>query len=296
MEGRIRGILSPNDYRTPVYRAAYILFLSVAVLLAVIMMAPILWVFVSAAKESREIARMPPTLLPVSWHWENFALAWKSYQIPRMVLNTAIVYMGFVVSRLLVVTSAAYSLSRLRLPFRRGFYMMFLATLMLPAMAYLVPQYLVIQSLPFIKVSLYDTWWALWLPAGASSMQLLLMKGFFDEIPRELSEASRIDGASELRILRSIILPNAKPIIAVVCIFAFLEVWNNFFWQRLILPSQAHWTMAVMLWYRSFRIGGNPPMNVQLAGMLISIIPPLAMFLVFQRHITQGVTMTGLKG
>jgi multiple sugar transport system permease protein len=296
MDGRIRGILSPNDYRTPVYRTAYILFFAVAIILALIMIAPILWVFASAAKQSNEIFRMPPTLLPETWHWENFAAAWKSYQVPRMILNTAVVYIGYVVSRLLVITLAAYSLSRLRLPFRRGFYMIFLATLMLPAMAYLVPQYLVIQSLPIIKVSLYDTWWALRLPAGASSMQLLLMKGFFDEIPRELSEASRIDGASELRILRSVMLPNAKPIIAVVCIFAFLEIWNNFFWQRLILPSQARWTMAVMLWYRSFRIGGNPPMNVQLAGMFISIIPPLAMFAVFQRYITEGVTMTGLKG
>jgi multiple sugar transport system permease protein len=296
MEGRIRGILSPNDYRTPLYRAAYIMFLVGACLLAVGMLAPILWVFLSANKESSEIYQVPPTLLPKTWHWENFETAWKSYQVPRMFLNTAIVYLGFILSRLLVITPAAYALSRLRLPLRRGFYMLFLATLMLPAMAYLVPQYLVIQSLPIIKVKLYDTWWALWLPAGASSMQLLLMKGFFDEIPRELSEASRIDGASELRILRSVMLPNARPIVAVICIFAFLEIWNNFFWQRLILPSQARWTMAVMLWYRSFRLGGNPPMNVQLAGMFISIAPPFLLFLLFQRSITQGVTMTGLKG
>jgi multiple sugar transport system permease protein len=291
-----RGILSPNDYRNPAYRVVYSFFLVAAVALAGIMLYPIFWVFISAAKESSEITRMPPTVLPKAWQWGNFEAAWKSYQIPRMVVNTAAVYIGFVASRLLVITLAAYSLSRLRLPARRAFYMIFLATLMLPAAAYLVPQYLVIQELPIIKISLYDTWWALWLPAGASSMQLLLMKGFFDEIPRDLSEAGRIDGASEIRILRSVILPNAKPIVAVVCIFAFLEVWNNFFWQRLILPSQAKWTMAVMLWYRSFTIGGNPPMNVQLAGMFMSIIPPLALFMIFQKYITEGVTMTGLKG
>ena len=81
-----------------------------------------------------------------------------------------------------------------------------------------------------------------------------------------------------------------------VCIFSFFEVWNNFFWQMLILPTQARWTMAIMLWYRSFTIGGTPPMNVQLAGMFISTLPPLLLFSLFQRHITQGVTMTGLKG
>jgi multiple sugar transport system permease protein len=296
MAEKTRGILSAIDYRNPSNKFAYTVFLLVAVVLAVIMMYPIFWVFVSAMKESSEIVRMPPTFLPKTWRWENFKEAWASYQVPRMVANTAAVYAGFVLSRLLVITLAAYSLSRLRLPFRRGFYMLFLATLMLPAAAYLVPQYLVIQELPIIKVSLYDTWWALWLPAGASSMQLLLMKGFFDEIPRELSEAGRIDGASELRILGRLILPNSKPIIAVVSIFAFMEVWNNFFWQRLILPTQARWTMAVMLWYRSFTIGGNPPMNVQLAGMTLSIIPPLVLFMIFQKYITQGVTMTGLKG
>jgi ABC-type glycerol-3-phosphate transport system permease component len=254
-----RGVLSAIDHRNPGYRAVYFVFLLVAVLLACTMLVPILWIFLSAMKEPAEIVRVPPALLPKTIRWDGFYAAWKSYQIPRMFLNTAIVYVGFVVSRLFVITLAAYSLSRLKLPFRRGFYMIFLATLMLPAAAYLVPQYLVIQELPLIKVSLYDSWWALWLPAGASSMQLLLMKGFFDEIPKDLSEAGRIDGASELGILRRIILPNAQPIIAVVCIFAFLEVWNNFFWQRLILPSQARWTMAVMLWYRSFTSGATLP-------------------------------------
>jgi multiple sugar transport system permease protein len=296
VETSARGILSDQDFRNPGYRAVYALFIVVAALLSLIMVYPFFWVFVSAAKQSNEIARVPPTFLPTRWEWGNFEAAWRSYQIPRMFMNTALVYIGFVVSRLLVITPAAYALSRLHLPFRRGFYMLFLATLMLPEAAYLVPKYLVIQELPIIKVSLYDTWWALWLPAGASSMQLLLMKGFFDEIPREISEAGRIDGASELRILRSLIIPNARPIVSVICIFAFMEVWNNFFWQRLILPSQPKWTMAVMLWYRTFAIGGNPPMNVQLAGMFISIIPPLVLFLIFQRAITQGITMTGLKG
>ncbi len=296
MESSLRGILSPNDYKNPQYKVAYAVFLIIAFFLAGIMLYPFFWVFTSALKDSAEIARVPPTLLPEKWQWSNFAAAWDKYQIPRMFLNTGIVYLGFVISRLAVIIPAAYALSRMRLPFRRGFYMLFLATLMLPAAAYLVPQYLVIQRLPILGISLYDRWWALWLPAGASSMQLLLMKGFLDEIPKELSESARIDGATDGRILSSIVLPNARPIIAVVCIFAFMEVWNNFFWQRLVLPTQQRWTMAVMLWYRTFTIGGNPPMNVQLAGMFLSVLPPLGLFLVFQRHILQGVTLTGLKG
>jgi multiple sugar transport system permease protein len=169
--------------------------------------------------------------------------------------------------------------------------MVFLATLMLPTSAYLVPSYVVIKDL-----GLYDSWWALWLPAGANSMQLLLMKGFFDGIPKELSEASYMDGASDGRILRSVVLPNSQPIVAVVAIFTFLDVWNNFFWQRLILPSPRNWTMAIELWYRSFVIGANPALDIQLAGMFISLVPPLVLFLLFQKHITEGVTLSGIKG
>ena len=293
---RTRTILSDGERRVPQYRLVYGVCYALGVLLALSMLFPIAWVFFSALKDSSEIMRVPGTFLPSTWNWTSFTEAWTKYQIPRMVFNTVVVYLGFLVSRLFVVTLAAYALSRLPVPFRRTIYMIFLATLMLPATALLVPQYLVVAELPLIKVSLIDTWWSLWLPAGVSSMQLLLMKGFFDDIPKELSEAAKIDGASETRTLRSVILPNAKPIVAVVAIFAFFEVWNNFFWQRLVLISQQKWTMAVMVWYRTYTIGGNPPLNVQLAGACMSIVPPLLLFLIFQRFITQGITMTGLKG
>jgi multiple sugar transport system permease protein len=296
MGARGRSILSEGEYRVPRYRIVYLVCSCAGILLAVSMIYPVVWVFFSALKDSSEIFKVPPSFLPSSWDWASFGEAWYSYQIPRMALNTTAVYLGFVASRLVVITLAAYALSRLPLPGRGLIYMVFLATLMLPAAAYLVPQYLVIQRLPILGISLYDTWWALWIPAGASSFQLLLMKGFFDEIPKELTEAAKIDGAWEGRTLWCVILPNSKPILAVVAIFAFFEVWNNFFWQRLILPSQGKWTMAVMMWYRTFTIGGNPPMNVQLAGMCLSIVPPLMLSLFFQKYITQGITMTGLKG
>jgi multiple sugar transport system permease protein len=286
-----RGILSPNEYRSPKYSGFYAVCLIIGIALAVGMIFPILWVLLSGLKPAGDIYRLPQTLFPKTVMWENFAEAWRVYDIPRIVLNSFLVYLGVLVSKLLVITLAAYALSKMELPFRNVIYMVFLATLMLPTTAYLVPSYVVIKDL-----GLYDSWWSLWLPAGANSMQLLLMKGFFDGIPKELSEASYIDGASDSRILRSVVLPNAKPIIAVISIFTFLDVWNNFFWQRLVLPSPKNWTMAVELWYRSFVIGGNPAMNIQLSGMFISIVPPLVLFLLFQKYITEGVTLTGIKG
>lgn len=291
-----RGILSPNEYKSPGMRLAYGLFLTVAVSLTVIMFYPFFWVLTGALKNSNEIYQVPPTFLPTDWRFDNFAKAWGIYEFPRMIGNTMVLFAGFFVSKVLVITLAAYALSRMKLPFRRAFYLVFLATLMLPTVAYLVPSYLVIQQLPGLDFGLLDTPWAIWLPAGADSFTLLLVKGFFDDIPKELSEAGRIDGASEFRVLYRIILPLSKPILAVIGIFAFLTIWNDFFWQRLVLISPENWTISVMLWYRSAVVGATPAINVQLAAMFLSILPPMVLFLLTQKNITTGVSMTGIKG
>ncbi len=296
MSANERGILSPNEYKTPAMRVAYGLFLTVAAALTVIMFYPFFWVLTGALKNSNEIYLVPPTFLPSDWRFDNFSQAWESYEFPRMLWNTLVLFGGYFASKVLVITLAAYALSRMKLPFRRAFYLVFLATLMLPTVAYLVPSYLVLQQLPGFSFGLLDSYWALWLPAGADSFTLLLVKGFFDDIPKELSEAGRIDGASEFRILRRIILPLSKPILAVLAIFSFLTVWNDFFWQRLVLISPENWTISVMLWYRSAVVGATPAINVQLAAMFLSILPPMVLFLLTQKNITTGVSMTGIKG
>jgi multiple sugar transport system permease protein len=265
--------------------------MALGVAMALLMVFPILWVFLTSMKGPSEVYRVPSRFIPEDWNWRNFVTAWTSFEYPRMVFNTFVVYLGLIALRLTVVMLAAYSLSKLAVPFRRGFYLLFLATLVLPVMAYVVPSFLVVNGL-----GLFDSWWAIWLPGAASSFPLLLAKGFIDEIPRELSESSRIDGASDLRILSHIILPNAKPVIAVIAILGFLEVWNNFFWPRLVLVTRDIWTIPIMLWYRTSVIGGNPPMNIQLAGMFLSMIPPFVLFLLFQRYITDGVVFSGIKG
>jgi ABC-type glycerol-3-phosphate transport system permease component len=270
--------------------------LTVAVGLTVVMFYPFFWVLTGALKNANEIYQVPPTFLPADWRFDNFAKAWNIYEFPRMIANTLVLFAGFFVSKVVVITLAAYALSRMKLPFRRGFYLVFLATLMLPTVAYLVPSYLVIQQLPGLNFGLLDTNWAIWLPAGADSFTLLLVKGFFDDIPKELSEAGRIDGASEFRILYRIVLPLSKPILAVIGIFAFLTIWNDFFWQRLVLISPENWTISVMLWYRSAVVGATPAINVQLAAMFLSIVPPMILFLLTQKNITTGVSMTGIKG
>lgn len=296
MNSANRGILSPNEYKSKKMRFLYTLFILVAVFLTLIMFYPFLWVFFGALKTSNEIYSLPPTFLPEDWLWGNFSEAWKFYEFARTMFNSLILYIGFYISKLFVIITAAYALSKIKLPARKFLYMLFLATLMLPTVAYLVPSYLVITKLPIINISLLDSYWAIWLPSGADSFALLMMKTFFDNIPMEISESGYIDGANHRTILKDLILPLAKPILAVLGIFAFLAIWNDFFWQRLVIISPSKWTISIMLWFRSTVTGATPSINVQLAAMFLSIIPPMIVFLIFQKEITEGAITSGIKG
>ena len=287
-----RTVISVFDLKKSSVRFGYTLCYILAAGLAAIMIYPLLWVLFGSLKEAGEIFLVPPTLLPKTFLFQNYLAAWQIYEIPKVVCNTFIAFIGFLLVRFVVLSSAAYALSHLKLPFRTGLYMIFLATLMLPFFAYIIPAYLVV-----FQLGMLNTFWAIWLPAGADSFTLLLLKGFFDGIPGELFEAARIDGASELKILRAIVLPLSKPILAALTIFAFMAVWNNFLWQQIVLSSGDKWTISVSLWFRSLgNVGATIAQNIQLAAMLVSTVPPLIVFMFFQKYIIEGVTFSGIKG
>jgi multiple sugar transport system permease protein len=287
-----RGLISVFDRKQVSVKIGYAFCYLVAIGLAVSTFYPLFWVFFGSIKNAKEIFVVPPTLLPKTYLWGNYLEAWNLYEIPKVVANTFYVFFGVIFMKLIVLSAAAYAISHLKIPFRKGFYLIFLATLILPFFAYIIPAYLVIY-----KLGIIDSFWALWLPAGADSFSLLLLKGFFDGIPKELFEAARIDGATEVRILRTIVLPIAKPILAVLGIFAFMAVWKDFLWQQIVLPSTTNWTISVALYYHSLNtLGATLPYNIQLAAMLICTIPPMVIFLFFQKYLIGGITFSGIKG
>jgi multiple sugar transport system permease protein len=292
-----RSILSVHERKTPAARVLIGVCYTLALVLTLVMFYPLAWVFLNALKDSKEIYDIPPGLVPSHPQWGNYPEAWKIYQLGPTMVNTLVIFIGVVAVKLVVLAMAAFSLSHLRLPAKRVVFLVFLSTLLLPTVAYLVPSFLAVASVPILGINLLNTYWALWIPAAADSFSLLLLKNFFDEIPGELLEASRIDGASNPRILGRIILPLAKPILAVLGIFTFLSVWNDFFWTRLVLGNVPElWPVSVSLWYHSTVVGAQPPANVQLAAMALASLPPLIVFLNFQKHITQGVSFSGIKG
>ena len=253
---------------------------------------PVYWMVVGAMKSPDELVRTPPTLVPETWHPENYRDAWSTLDLPTHLTNTAVQAAGAWVLQLVFCTLAAYALSRLRPVFGRVILGGILATLMVPASALLVPKYLTIVDLPLVHVNLLNSPLAIWLPAVANAFNLYLLKRFFDQIPSELLEAAEIDGAGPVRRLWHVVLPLSRPVLGVVSIFAVVAVWQDFLWPLLVFFDTNKSPISVAL----VQFSNDAPVSHVIAAMVIASVPMVALFLVFQRHIIAGIGAGSLKG
>lgn len=293
---RGRSIVSDFDLKRPSVIAGYALSAAGLVAISAFMLYPMLWVVLNGFKTEPEALAFPPELLPKAWHPENFPEAWSSMRFPLYMWNTIVLFAGFIAVKLAVITMAAYALAVLSPPFKKGFIFYFLATLMVPGLVLMIPNYLTLQELPLFHVNLLGSNWAYWLPGAADGFGLFLLYSFFLGIPKDLFEASRIDGASEVRVYWQIMLPLTKPVIATLVIFGFTYVWKDFFWPLLILDKE-NWPVATAVYNAIYQTGmGRVGVNIQFAILTIITIPPLVLFLFCQRYIIQGITFSGLKG
>ncbi|MGN9810045.1 carbohydrate ABC transporter permease [Micromonospora sp. BQ11] len=257
-----------------------------------IFLGPLYWMVTGALKSGQEIAQTPPTLVPRDPQWQNYADAWNNLDLAKLLFNTFYYAAGAVLFQLVFDTAAAYSLSKLRPIFGNVILGLMLATLMIPAMVLIVPQYVTVIDLPILHINLLDSPFAIWLPLVANAFNIFLLKRFFDSIPEELMAAALMDGATPLRTLWSIILPISRPILGVVSIFAVTAVWKDFLWPKLVMPSPETRTVSVGI----YAFSGGTPMNVVIAASVIAALPTVIVFLIFQRNIMSGLTTGSLKG
>lgn len=236
--------------------------------------------------------------------WTDFSKG----SVPRWFFNSMVYAFGVIVLQLTVSATTGYALSRLwEKKTAYWLELFFLATMMLPAMLLFLPLVLMMQNFPFPTipftsirlpgVNLMNTFWAMILPHAAWAFSILLFRGFFDQLPDELFQAARIDGASELTIFARIALPLSGAIFATMTIFTFMAVWAEFLWPYLVANKQEMWTLSIALFSQSGgggSSGGDPRVSMSMA--LIAAIPPLFIFLFFQRYLVQGIATTGLKG
>ncbi|MCX5402635.1 carbohydrate ABC transporter permease [Streptomyces sp. NBC_00335] len=292
-EPRSRTLIAPAELTRPVGRFLHRFVLGTTLTgFTLAFVFPLYWMTTGALKTSAELSQPHPTLLPSSWHPESYAEAWTNTGLAGYFFNTFLLAFGALLFQLVIDVSAAYALSKLRPVLGNAVLAMMLATLMLPVSALLVPAYLTVVDVPLVHVNLINTPFAIWLPAAANAFNVFILKRFFDQIPAELLDAARIDGAGTVRILVSVVLPLSRPVLAVVSIFAVVGVWKDFLWPMLVLPDERKQPVTVAL----NRLAEFMPANQLLAGMVMASIPLLVLFLVFQRHIISGLTAGSLKG
>ena len=289
-----RGAVSESDWRRPCIRVAlggsHILLLA---LLVIAGLGPMLLLAKFAITPTQDILRTPMDVFPNGTAWSNLDRAWNDVKISRYFLNTVWLAAGSWACQMLVATTGGYVLSVLKPRYGKLVQALVLSTMFIPAVVLLVPLYLTILDPPLLRTSLINSFWAVWLPAGASAFNVLLVQRFFDSLPREVFEAARVDGAGPFRLFAAIVLPMSKPILGVVSVFAVIASWKDFLWPLLVLKDPAIQPLSVRL----PAIAGTTDLGVFLAALAISTLIPVLIFLVFQRTFLQGAGLGGaVKG
>ena len=260
-------------------------------LLVIWCLGPLLLLAKFAFTPTQDILTQPLALFPNGPTLHNVDQAWNRYHIGQFFLNTVWVALGSWFTQILVATTGGFVLSVLRPRWSRALNWAVLATLFVPAVVLLVPLYRIIVDPP-IGPSLINNYLAVWLPAGATAFNVVLVARFFDSLPREIFEAAQIDGAGAYRLFWSIVLPMSRPIIGVVSVFAVIASWKDFLWPFLVLKSDSVKPLSVYL-----QSMANVDKGTLMAALAISTVIPIVMFLVFQRMFLRGAGLGGaVKG
>lgn len=258
------------------------------IVLTLIVLIPVAWFMLSSFKDLTDLSARPPKLLPTRWATENYTEAFKMYDYVRYFSNSVIVTVVATALTLLINSMAAYGFAKYNFRGRDGLFILTLAMIMIPLQVILIPIYLVVSSLGMV-----NTYWGMIIPAAATPTGVFVIRQYMLTIPDELIESARIDGAGEFRIYARIVLPLARPALAVVAIFSILWRWNDFLWPLLIAQDERLYTLPVALALLNGQL--VVPYPVVLAMSVMSIIPVLLMFIFMQRQLIQGIAHTGLK-
>lgn len=285
-----RSIVSDIDRRRPGVRFA-LGGVQIVILIGLIVagLGPLLWLLKAALSTSQDILRDPFGFFPSGVQWDNLLEAWNTLRIGPLLFNTAVIAAGSAIVTLFVCTTVAYVLSVLRPAWGPILSGAILATLFIPAIVVLVPLYLTILDLPITGGSLANNYLALWLPAAANAFNILVVKRFFDTIPRDLYEAARMDGAGPVRVFFSIVLPLSRPILGVIGLLAIIASWKDFLWPFLVIQDSELQPISVALPLLTRRA----ELELQMAALFLAVIIPVALFLVFQRQVLRGVGAAG---
>lgn len=278
----------PHKSMSLVWRKVWIYALLGAI--AIAMLIPLVWLISTSLKSPTEdIFQFPPRLLPSQPTLQNFATVWKTHPFGRYLVNSVIVSVLTVVLNLLFCSLAAYPLARLDFKGRDAIFTAIVATIMIPFQIVMIPLYVLA-----VQLGLRNTYLGLIFPAIASAFGIFLLRQAFQGVPKELEEAARIDGCTELGIWWYVMLPSIRPALVTLAIFVFIGSWSDFLWPLIILDRPEYYTLPLGV----ATLAGTFSLDWRLiaAGSVISIAPILLFFVIMQRYVVPTEAGSGVKG
>ena len=250
---------------------------------------PFVWMLVSSFKPEQEVRAVPPTWWPETITFDNYRILFEKLDFPTYFVNSVIVAVAVTLGNMVFCSMLGYALAKLSFPGKKALFAIVLGTLMVPGVVTFVPLFVLTT-----KMGLSNTLIGMILPFLAAPFGVFLMRQFISSLPDELIQAARIDGAGEIRIFVSVILPLCGPALATLGILTFLGSWNNFLWPLVVAQTEDKYTLPVAL--ALYAVGQNATQyGLLLAGSVVVVLPVLVIFLFLQRHIMQGIAMTGIK-
>jgi multiple sugar transport system permease protein len=267
----------------------YVVFYGCLTLIALVFLAPYVIAFFGAFKSEANLFSTAPWSPPHSLYTGNFKTVLFSNDFIRYLGNTLLVTCALTAGQVTFGVLSAYAFARLEFPGRDALFAVYLATLMVPNVVTLVPLYTMMR-----QFHLTNTYWAIFLPYVLGvPYTIFLMRQYFRSLPSEVFAAARVDGCSEWRILTRILIPMAKPIIVTATLIAFVFGWNNFLWPLIVTDSNAKQVLTVAT--AGLQSSFNDQWNLVLAASLVSLVPLLVIFAVFQKHIVRSLQLTGVN-
>jgi multiple sugar transport system permease protein len=255
----------------------------------VLVVAPFAWMILGSFKGEAELRQVPPTWWPQTPTLDNYRALFSKAAFPRYFLNSVVVAVFVTTGNVIFCSMLGYALAKLRFRGKNVVFGLVMGTLMVPGMVTFVPLFILVANL-----GLVDTYPGLILPFLVTPFGVFLMRQFIIGLPDDLLDAARVDGAGELRIFRSIILPLCGPAVATLGILTFLGSWNSFLWPLVVAQTQEHYTLPVAL--ALFATGQNVTnYGILLAGATVVVVPVVVVFLIFQRRFIEGIATTGIK-
>ncbi|CAG7653943.1 carbohydrate ABC transporter permease [Paenibacillus allorhizosphaerae] len=260
----------------------------VLIVLAALWLFPVLWIVISSFKTNNDLYSFPPRFWPEPITFEHFTDAFAKGNFGRYFMNSAIVTISSTILLLVINSMAGFALAKYRFKGDTLLLVGFISTLMIPLEVIMIPIFKVLSTL-----GMYNTLWALIIPPAATPTGVFLIRQYLLTVPDELLEAARMDGASEWRIYSQLILPMCKPILAVLAIFSFMWRWDDFLWPLIGISDPSLYTIQLAL--SNFIGEYNVDWGSLLAMSVITMIPVLVVFLIFQRQFVSGMVTSGMK-